>query len=773
MGTRAIRSRAIVDGSALRDAWRTHYVFNERLPSIIGILFKMRRCEFGENGAERELYQRIGQFITACSAQNADYLVNSISVKGWKPATAKKYKAKITVSDGDLLEIAGDSWADQAAELSAAGKLLFDKEALHGDLPSCMRQMLNREAVAIISGHDELTRNWHKAHREWLKRKADWEREPEHKLYLALRPAFDEFESEAGGQATKRRGRWHLYLDWLRRHPELAGWRGGRAAVQELDAAARLRVRRAKPWKQRSVEADEFWRVNPELRALDKLHGYYEREFIRRRKTKKNADGFDHRPTFTMPDPMRHPRWFVFNAPQTNPSGYRNLVIPNSPNAIGSVDLLLLCGDKVNGKYPARWATVPFRADPRLSQFRKVMQQQTIHRGEKKGQPVERAAFRFRDKQLNLDRPAQISGIKLILQDVRLDGRGSPRSAAVCLVFTCSIDDLPLSEKAKAVKWNETGEITKKGKKRKTKTLPAGLVSYAVDLDTRGIGFGTLAISGVSKDGETHDGVRVLRSQNLRLVHKERSGMHPGRVSAGPELAHIGFHKRTLKRLRRLRGKPVSGEATHVELQSHVDNMGEDRFKKGARLVVNSAINTCQSAAKVSGEILPRADVLLLENLENLLPDAERERGINSTLIKWNRGQLVKRIKELAADAGLKVYEVSPIGTSQVCCRCGSLGRRYSIERDTEDRRPIIRFGPVERLFACPACGYRANSDHNASVNLHRRFALDDRAVQSYFAWKNKPEPERKAELEGLENQLRQTLEREHRLPLTVPEMPW
>lgn len=68
----------------------------------------------------------------------------------------------------------------------------------------------------------------------------------------------------------------------------------------------------------------EFWKVNPELEALDKLHGFYEREYVRRRKTKRNPDGFDHRPTFTMPDAYRHPRWFVFNAPQTNPSGWRN-----------------------------------------------------------------------------------------------------------------------------------------------------------------------------------------------------------------------------------------------------------------------------------------------------------------------------------------------------------------------------------------------------------------------------------------------------------------
>ena len=32
------------------------------------------------------------------------------------------------------------------------------------------------------------------------------------------------------------------------------------------------------------------------------------------------------------------------------------------------------------------------------------------------------------------------------------------------------------------------------------------------------------------------------------------------------------------------------------------------------------------------------------------------------------------------------------------------------------------RFDAVGKLFACPECGYTANADHNASVNLHRKF---------------------------------------------------
>ena len=170
-------------------------------------------------------------------------------------------------------------------------------------------------------------------------------------------------------------------------------------------------------------------------------------------------------------------------------------------------------------------------------------------------------------------------------------------------------------------------------------------------------------------------------------------------------------------------------ESSHVELQDHVTNMAADRFKKAARAIINFALNVEGKKDARTGEPYPRADVLLVENLATLLPDAERERGINAALIEFNRGHLVDRLAEVAKDCGLKLVKVSPVGTSQVCCQCGALGRRYSIARNEESSCADIHFGFVEPLFACPCCGYRANSDHNASVNLHRRFLLGEVAT--------------------------------------------
>jgi hypothetical protein len=340
---------------------------------------------------------------------------------------------------------------------------------------------------------------------------------------------------------------------------------------------------------------------------------------------------------------------------------------------------------------------------------------------------------------------------------VRLDSNGVLLSANPYLVFTCGVNDVAYTEAAKSIKWEDVGE------KRKRVAVPAGLVTCAVDVSIRHIGFATIAALDPEHSGHVH----VLRSRNIWIGHEEEKGQHPGRWSEGPELSHVAQHKRTLRFLRRLRGKPVKDESSHIELQDHITNMASDRFKKAARAIVNFALNIDGRVDPNTGNPFPRADVLLVENLATLLPDAERERGITRALVEFNRGHLVDRIAEVAKDCGLKVIKVSPVGTSQVCSRCGELGRRYSIRRSKELHCADIHFGFVEPLFACPCCGYRANADHNASVNLHRRFLFGDAAIRGFTEWKDASQKNRAEVLRKIEAGLLTPLRVMHRLAVT------
>jgi len=181
--------------------------------------------------------------------------------------------------------------------------------------------------------------------------------------------------------------------------------------------------------------------------------------------------------------------------------------------------------------------------------------------------------------------------------------------------------------------------------------------------------------------------------------------------------------------------------------------MAKDRYRQQARRIFDFALNVEGVGDPRAGKSYPRADVLILESMENLIPNVERERGVNKALVAFNRAHLVSHLKEIVAEAGVMVFEISPVGTSQVCSRCGALGRPYSVRRRSKDHPVAITFGPAEPLFACPSCHYRANSSHNASVNLHHRF-YSDQALESFITYLRQPVERKLENLRRIEAEL-------------------
>ncbi|MGB4195751.1 MAG: transposase, partial [Methanoculleus sp.] len=57
-----------------------------------------------------------------------------------------------------------------------------------------------------------------------------------------------------------------------------------------------------------------------------------------------------------------------------------------------------------------------------------------------------------------------------------------------------------------------------------------------------------------------------------------------------------------------------------------------------------------------------------------------------------------------AESAGTELVKVDPRDTTQMCSNCGS----------------IVKKTLSERVHACPYCGFAADRDCNAAVNIHR-----------------------------------------------------
>ena len=331
MSQRAFTARLIVSDEDRAALWETHCVFNERLRWVLRQMHRMKRGEPDPRYAEI--------FQTMKTVNDASARLESVTSLGWKGGKA-------------------DRWCELARELIGEGKLLFDRQReLAGLLHHRFHRRLFEAAFQIIHGHRELVANWEKEHGEWKDARVKWEQEnPE---YMRIRPILEAFEAEHG-QAAKRRLRWHKWLAFLRGRPDLAAWRGAPAVVNEPNAAAKHRVEKARRNKRNKIESDEFFKVNPELKALSDRHGDYQREFIRPWARRRNPDGFRHRPTFTEPSADKHPFWFQFMKSQ----GYKDLDLKEC-----SVSLWLLGSDASKPTWKCR--EFKFRPDRRLRLIRK------------------------------------------------------------------------------------------------------------------------------------------------------------------------------------------------------------------------------------------------------------------------------------------------------------------------------------------------------------------------------------------------------------------
>jgi IS605 OrfB family transposase len=159
--------------------------------------------------------------------------------------------------------------------------------------------------------------------------------------------------------------------------------------------------------------------------------------------------------------------------------------------------------------------------------------------------------------------------------------------------------------------------------------------------------------------------------------------------------AHKLQHLQKVFRKQQKSGKPVRGERSNKELWRHI---------KAANLSV---------AHNLTREIVLLAQknevkVIVIEHLHKFQPcrGLHRTKKLNRKLTYWLKGQIEEQLRYKAFAEGILVKSVNPAFTSRICQRCGGFGERFS----------------HKSLFRCRFCGYEANADFNASVNLHKVF---------------------------------------------------
>ena len=610
----------------------THRLFNESLRPLVPLLYAARK---GRHGPD---YQQI--LSTIKSGQGASAQVEAVSSLAARPGSR-----------------GGKEWTDLAKELVARGQILFDRHALMPNVHKEFRRKVFEMAFQIILSHDAKMKQWRTDHAKWLREKAEWERSyPE---YLAVRPVIQEFEAREG-QAGKRRGRWHRWLDFLVLYPQLAAWRGGEPTVRQLTQQELQEARRS---RRRAVPntIDAFFAKNPELKELHGLHGEYQARFVRPWAKRRHQDGFFLPPTFTLPSADRHPAWYSFKRGDT----YRNLSLEQR-----TIELRVLKSADPNESGRHAYVQYQFVGDNRLG---KLSPASKIVRSGRF--PCDLLVW---DEGSDHARPARVQGAKLVI-----------RKGQAYLYFSVYIEDAPSRlpvKQAQIDKYSPGWSINR----IRGEPYDPPLRTMAIDLGIRHIAAATVMENG-----------NVLAT---RFLHSRPVSRVSGHVIEGiPTLPQISEMKQRLRRARRKFGKPLKGTMSCRRIQRHVTSMSEDRCKKSASAIVDFGR-------------AHRVDIILMERLEGLVPDAARERRINCGLINWNRGHLASWIRIIAEPYGIRVLELPPRWTSQVCSHCGSIGARFTCTRGE------MKISAGGKLFGCPTCAFEANADFNASLNLQRVF---------------------------------------------------
>jgi putative transposase len=97
---------------------------------------------------------------------------------------------------------------------------------------------------------------------------------------------------------------------------------------------------------------------------------------------------------------------------------------------------------------------------------------------------------------------------------------------------------------------------------------------------------------------------------------------------------------------------------------------------------------------------------LVIENLKHIRKNNKFGRKAMNRMQRWVYSRIISKLESLAEISGVHVRKVNPAYTSQTCNGCGCSDKHS-------------RCGEV---FKCTSCGYEADADYNASLNILARY---------------------------------------------------
>jgi len=109
---------------------------------------------------------------------------------------------------------------------------------------------------------------------------------------------------------------------------------------------------------------------------------------------------------------------------------------------------------------------------------------------------------------------------------------------------------------------------------------------------------------------------------------------------------------------------------------------------------------------KVTSWLIEQYDEIYVEDLDvrEMVEDSE-SKVLRKHILHSNFSRFMSHLSYKAERAGRRVVKVDPRNTSKTCARCGYVKKDLTL---------------IDRVFVCPKCGWVADRDYNASLNILR-----------------------------------------------------
>ena len=224
--------------------------------------------------------------------------------------------------------------------------------------------------------------------------------------------------------------------------------------------------------------------------------------------------------------------------------------------------------------------------------------------------------------------------------------------------------------------------------------------------------------SGISYEGiaqkELQDKIKKAAQLKQAMVRKAiKAGLAGFKAVLDENNRQVLTQKGTPRRyLHWINGKPTKGYKKAAKclsslLKQRTRQRVAYRHQVAARIVKYCVENGIQLIAL---EKLPVSNMTKSAKgtKENPGRNVAQKRGLNRRILEQGWGQLTTFIKYKARKAGIRVVQVSAAGTSQTCSSCGHRDKKSGKERKARNGKH----------FQCINCGYAADADYNAALNI-------------------------------------------------------